>query len=270
MQVYNFISRKVGFNWRLSMYLRYKFYYSTFVNYTDIIRYERFNEPFCNLVTKNGLVICFDDVKASFIVVNEIWRNKVYTKYYKGNHPKCVVDVGANVGFFALFAIRIWPSCYVFAYEPVFENFKWLQKNKANINNKEDRLSIFNVAVSDADGTMSLNIKSGCGCHSYFEKIGNETIEAVIQVPTISLDSIVSQFGYIDFLKIDCEGCEWLMLLGKESLLRDNVGYLAMECHEVDGHRTKDLVFALKENGFSVRTDSENMLYAENLKSHSR
>lgn len=75
------------------------------------------------------------------------------------------------------------------------------------------------------------------------------------RVSTISLDSIISDFGLstIDLLKIDCEGCEYLIFrtLRKENFER--IKKIVMEFHEFsDDQHHRELKSILEHNGFKT------------------
>ncbi|MEN6547163.1 MAG: FkbM family methyltransferase, partial [Armatimonadia bacterium] len=57
------------------------------------------------------------------------------------------VDVGANIGYYALLASRLLRQGSVFAYEPVPTTFEWLQRNIQL--NRSRNIESFPVAVSD-------------------------------------------------------------------------------------------------------------------------
>lgn len=66
-----------------------------------------------------------------------------------------IIDVGANVGFFSIFAISKFPDCNIYSYEPVESNFKQLSRNK-NMNNDKN-FKCFNLAVCGHKGTIKIN-----------------------------------------------------------------------------------------------------------------
>lgn len=65
------------------------------------------------------------------------------------------------------------------------------------------------------------------------------------------LTSICRKERTIDFLKMDCEGCEYgLVNLPKDLLAK--IDRLAMETHEINDHHPHELVEFLADNGFVV------------------
>ena len=95
-----------------------------------------------------------------------------------------------------------------------------------------------------------------------------------IEVPAVSLSEVIaSAGGWIDFLKIDCEGGEWSLFTPEAQELAHAVGYIAMEYHEIDGHTHGELVEMLRNVGFKVHASlpdawKTGLLYAENSHAH--
>ena len=70
----------------------------------------------------------------------------------------------------------------------------------------------------------------------------------------------------IDFLKVDCEGAEYDILLNLDDHLLSRIKKIAMETHDdVNEHRHGELVEFLRAHGFFV-TYREPFIYALNLK----
>jgi hypothetical protein len=70
-------------------------------------------------------------------------------------------------------------------------------------------------------------------------------------------------------LKLDCEGAEYEILDGRELLLREGVHQIAMEYHEIGGHRVQELTALLARAGFQCEIAPApewhtGMLYAVN------
>jgi tRNA G37 N-methylase Trm5 len=76
----------------------------------------------------------------------EIIEVKIYEKEFKIKENDIVLDMGANIGFFAASCSqRNINRCYCF--EPMEENFKYLQKNINNLVDSE-KFELINKAIS--------------------------------------------------------------------------------------------------------------------------
>ena len=120
-----------------------------------------------------------------------------------------VIDVGANVGLYALEAcLRASGSGKVMAFEPDPRSFALLAKN-VKCNSMSSHLKTEAICVGSADGETAFNLTeepslSGMGLSA------RSNVKETISVPMRSLDSLLSETGYrhVDVIKIDVEGFE--------------------------------------------------------------
>jgi FkbM family methyltransferase len=143
-------------------------------------------------------------------------HTKAIARCASDNKKGLFVDVGANMGYFSLLWAAIAPSSRVLAYEASPRNVGIIEKNIAkNLMGKTIRL--IPKALGDHHGSITFDCgpddQTGWGgiCH-------NDS-DATIQVPLVRLDEEILE-EEIDFLKIDVEGADTLVLYGCEKLLR--------------------------------------------------
>jgi FkbM family methyltransferase len=194
-----------------------------------------------------------------------------YTRYYTGRPPKIVVDVGANIGLFSVLARKLWPESTVYAYEPEAQNFAFLQSNLIFQKDRAGHAYSYPMALSQDCGELTFCVKQHSGWHSLYS---GEPNDVAVTVQTVDFPGLSANVGgWIDFLKMDCEGCEWTSILNHQNLLRDSVGYLAMEYHEMQQHTLTELLQLLSDSGFSCHTTPPDachtgILYARNTYAH--
>lgn len=259
------VMRKTGLDWRTSLFQECWFYIRTCQNWPPVIRARLYHEPLNEFMLRSGRRIGFDGAPP-WQIFQEIWRYHEYTPpETRQMQPQTIVDIGANIGFFSVYAVERWKSARVVAVEPEPGNFKQLEQNLCST--QAQNVQCLQCAVAGQSGTEKLFLKQESGWHSLY---GEDTSKA-LTVNAISLDDIFQQYALtrIDFLKIDCEGAEYAILGAEEPMLREKVGYVAMVYHEIEGHRVTELERIFERAGMQVRTIPRprwktGMLYAFN------
>ena len=134
-----------------------------------------------------------------------------------------VVDVGANLGYYTvLFGHRVGERGRVLAFEPDPFNRDLLERSVRD-NGLEDRVIVEGAAVTDRVGTCRLHLdQDHRGLHSLSprnrlsDRAGDD-----IDVPAVTLDAALERAGFEapDFVKIDAQGAEGVILKGAERTL---------------------------------------------------
>lgn len=78
----------------------------------------------------------------------------------------------------------------------------------------------------------------------------------VIDKKVISLNTILQDFKIVNFLKIDCEGCEYQIFKNADQATLNKINFIAMEAHFFDAKMENDfakLINKLKNNGFQIK-----------------
>lgn len=146
--------------------------------------------------------ISFDSLYIPYIY-KEIYLEGVYIDIVNGKKDMVIVDVGSNIGitvqYFRDHAQK------VYAIEPATEHFEALAKNKEF--NGWDNVELFNMAIADIDGEMTLNkFDSNLTCNSLVNdyKQGGE----VVKTQTFNTFFKENKITEVDFMKFDVEGAE--------------------------------------------------------------
>jgi FkbM family methyltransferase len=169
-----------------------------------------------------------------------------------------IIDVGANVGFFSLFAASRW-GAQVFAYEPVQANYDEMVNNvKANpalaINCR--RMAVFGVS-----GTIEISYDGKTTFPTTATAIPSDRkMKRTEKVRAVTLLEILEAEGLdkVDLLKMDCEGSEFSILYESTPETLRRIDQMAIEVHpnhDADNHNANALRELLKSTGFTVRTD---------------
>ena len=187
---------------------------------------------------------------------NDIMNSVYKSDCYKFNEvkwdrdPKYIIDVGANVGWFTKLAAEKKPNATILAYELVKENYENALENLKDLKN----VLFFNkVVIGSNKATAYVKAAKNIGGHSalydnedtykseirYRDKIHNKNIKYGDTIETdlpeqISFIDIIKEndIDYVDFLKLDCEGCEHELLLNIiENNLDKKILNMSLEFH---------------------------------------
>lgn len=198
-------------------------------------------------------------------IIDEIFISKVYTSNptFRIKSGDIVVDIGAHIGVFTIFATKQAKDVKVYSYEPLPGNFKLLKAN-VRLNKLGHRVKMFQLAVADKKGSSPLYIGD-----SGLSSLNSEREECIV-VETIRLEDVFdsNNLDRIDFLKVDAEGAEWNIFASTSKGYLTNIRKIALECHCPE-HKTR-LVQLFENLGFRVKTaqgghPALSYLYAEKV-----
>jgi len=199
------------------------------------------------------LRLCVDIGRLELVSFWEIWHEGCYDAIALEN-PRCVVDVGANIGVFSLNQVMLKDAKRVIAFEPSPEVFSRLTKN-IEINGIKSVQAV-NAAVGDEPGTLSF-VEGRISANGRVSETGS------LKVPCVRLDDELRDVTSIDILKIDTEGYEIHVLRGASETLR-KTERIALELHYPgEQQEVEAIVFPL---GFSLaKADGQLVFYRKGI-----
>lgn len=168
------------------------------------------------------------------------WPKFSVTSYFmvsrlakQGILPATILDVGANVGQFAVASAKLFPRSRIHSFEPVPECVETLRKNVSGLGN----VTVHPIALGDEKGEVAFHVNA----HTHSSSIlpladahrdafpeAREADEISVEVST--LDAVFSgvEFDGPALLKLDVQGYEPQTLRGGvETLAR--IDYVVME-----------------------------------------
>ncbi len=170
-----------------------------------------------------------------------------------------VVDVGANVGYFALsMAKLVGSSGSVLAIEPSPGALQCLRSG-VDVNGYADLIAVIAAAAGNCDGDArfvthrdSTNGGSGFVLADAGRPAPDDHV--VVPVPLVRLATIVRR--PVAFLKLDAEGSELNVLSGAEAILSEDRPVVLAELDpfcldRVSGIRPRDLIDFMARQGYS-------------------
>ena len=159
---------------------------------------------------------------------------EVNTFYYYGNceanltnfllryvqEGMTIIDVGAHIGFYSLLAGRlVGDTGAVYSFEPT----PWMNSLLVHNTSIVKNVHVYNQAVSNTKTTIDFaDYGAGYGAYNTGSKEGSilSFKPKHITVETVSLDEFMKSEGCSpDFIKLDAEGFEHIILQGMNSLL---------------------------------------------------
>ena len=195
----------------------------------------------------------------------ESFFDEIYLKHIPDTHLPAseeellVIDIGANVGYFSLFAFYCFPNAKVLAFEPMPFNYKKLKEYQEQYPALD--FTIYPKAVSHEAGELSLNASTLDEYTTMASIFEHNSRSQQITVETITLQDQLDAAGHpqVDFLKLDCEGSEYAILYNLPQLLLQKVKIMSIETHEgtQPNENLDSLELFLRDNGFATHSLSE-------------
>ena len=154
---------------------------------------------------------------------------------------KVVIDIGANIGDSAIYFAKKGAK-KIIGIEPLVNNYDVAKKN-VELNGLSEKIELRLI---------------GCGCEKNTRKISTERKGVYyslveddpegMDVSITTLDEIIEKIDDEIVLKIDCEGCEYEIILGSQNDVLKKFSHIAIEYHR--GY--KNLKTKLEDCGFRV------------------
>lgn len=196
------------------------------------------------LTITNGLkfLVNNETIKDALIAIEEQFVHDFYRVRNISLDGQTVIDVGANIGDSSLlFASK---GASVYAFEPVPSTFQSLLEN-ITVNGCTNKIFPFNVGLSDRNeervvetnpvNSLSFSLEQN-------KKFDGKKFETITLVETIGFLK-QNNIRACDILKIDCEGCEYVLLRDPSLVHYLNPKRVMIEYH---GGREKLLVDLLE------------------------
>ena len=240
----------------------------------------------------NGLEIRHQNKAETDHFYDDIFVKRVYARNnIHVDDGGVVLDVGANIGMFTLFAAQTWPSARIYAFEPAPVMFEILRDNVAR---HGIAAHVFPVGLAARPGTATLTYyPNSTGMSSFRADLAEEkqVFHAILEnqrrrgVPGMAeilrhaddlaaerfrshsvecrlrtVSEILREQGIerVDLLKVDVQKLELEVLEGIDDLDWPRIRQLVLEVHDIDGglERATDL---LRARGFHVVAEQDDL-----------
>ena len=246
---------------------RYYHLFKSFKNWRlyPAYKYLHTAEPPLLFETRNGVKV---EVPGRLIqTFKEIFMDECYLAGIGKNVAPgaTIVDIGANAGYFTLFAVSRFVRAKVFAYEPIPVNYAQLARHRDL--NPDFPIKCFPAAVSGRCGEIKLSFDAADSftTSATVFSSGPAAMDS-LTVPCVSLQQLLDDHGIekCDLLKMDCEGAEYDIFYSCPADYLKRIDQIAMEVHHGAGkdENIDALEAFLRRHGFLTRRRPVGMFWA--------
>ncbi len=247
------------------------------------------------IVTKRSILIWFNDFiqeisyksinildkKINFFVPNQLTSWRVDTFFSK--EPETLEwidgfekkenlifwDIGANIGLYSIYNSLKNPNSINFAFEPSTSNVRVLTRN-ISINNLEKKIIVMPIPLTNKKNTFQMmkegNFIEGGALNSFGEKYDFEGKEFESKMnytlfgTTINYLIENSILEIPDYIKIDVDGIEHLILDGGNKFLNDKkIKSMLIEINENFVEQYEKVLSFMKQYNFKILYKKQNI-----------
>ncbi len=115
-----------------------------------LVYFNLTNKPFVIFETKTGLKLKIRTKSTDLMALTHVWLIEEYDNPdLKISNNDTIVDIGAHIGLFSLFAAQFCKKGRVFCFEPVSDNYELLLENIKDVKKMlwEDRKFLISIAI---------------------------------------------------------------------------------------------------------------------------
>lgn len=178
-------------------------------------------------------------------------------------HSDVVFDIGANIGWYSIQFAKMNESKEIYSFEPVDKIFKKLKDN-GKINDLKN-IKYFNNGFSDKNETIELFYNPELTGSSSIKNLYGNPLQK-ISCKLLKLDDFTDHNNVkkLDFIKLDVEGAELLVLNGGLQTIKNLKPILFVELlrkwASKFGYHPNDVINILKVHGYKCFITSDKRL----------
>ena len=175
------------------------------------------------------------------------WEIFVRRCYRPPAECRIVLDAGANVGIFSVWAAKRLPKARIIALEP-FPATAAAFRHNVLLNQLEERVQLIQVGLAAQSGECLMRSEGESPDRNLIRPGKDEIAGYPVRVPCLTLVALFDQLrlASVDFLKMDIQGSEWEVLLSTPTSVLRSIQRIQLEYHEVRAcfHYTPERLFA--------------------------
>ena len=228
--------------------------------FDSIIKLDK-NRKIVRFKFKNKIVGLYYDLQKQLantidMITGQFIKNEYGWLNVKG---KTVIDIGANIGDTAIY-FALNGAKHVYAFEPYPYSYRIATQN-VRLNELEDRITLLNEGCGKEKRKIKIDVS-----YKNFAGADLKNFKKGTNINITTLSELIKRFRIMDneVLKIDCEGCEYGVLLDAQDSDLRRFKQIQIEYH----YGYLNLKRKLEEAGFRVsKTLPKSIL---NLKAENR
>ena len=187
---------------------------------------------------------------------NLLNRYKVLEEIFDIKEGDTVIDGGSYKGDMALyFSKKVGTDGRVYAFEPIFDNFKVLIN--FCINNNLTNVIPYQLALSDENKKVQFYMSEYTNAGSILPEFRKVNPDDFLFTRTASVDTLIKKHkmeSKIDYVWTNIEGAELKAIKGMKQMLKDNDCQLCISTHRISDTytNTEDVEKLLQSYGYGT------------------
>ncbi len=184
----------------------------------------------------------------------ELYGTDLFLKGKLVKEGDIVLDIGANIGYFALMESKIVGSSgTVYAVEPSPVNYQRLNENIKL--NEFNNIQTFNLALGDKNGKTKMFISNKSNWSRLIERDLPDKVNQILDVEIQTVDHFLKEKPKPSFIRMDVEGYEINIIKGiTQTLNLEKLGVF-IEFHPsiLSKNDVAEIFHVFREKGFEVK-----------------
>jgi FkbM family methyltransferase len=206
----------------------------------------------------DGYQIAYRKGTADELVARHSFSNDIFFSGVPEYHPAedhIIIEVGAHIGTFSILAASKAKRGHIYAIEASEDSANYLRINAAL--NRCDNLSVHQLALADKEGLLELYHDTGTWGHSTVKAYSQ--VSETVRATTLSAFMESNHIERCDFIKFNCEGAEFPILLSTSADVLKKMKMMLVLYHRDLWMKNSeaDLIAHLESAGFTCKVRNE-------------
>lgn len=216
-----------------------------------LVYYKLIKSKYFVLLLKNGLKVKMRTNSTDLQAFVNVWILEEYKEDgFEIGKNDVVIDIGAHIGLFTLYASQFCRNGLIYAFEPFKDNWDLFRENM-QINNLTN-INVLNCAVAGKKEKIRIyeDSKDDAAHSMYGDGDNFSEIEAVTISDIIDTQHITK----CDLLKLDCEGAEYEIIKSIPREYFSKIEKICLEYHLADSkpHLLDELKETLRGSNYKL------------------